>query len=98
MTIDVTVQQNGYDLREQGGKVRLPPEVVEVRYNRKPGGAVDHVRGDRSRIAATLREHGYEVAWIDDNPAVVLGSRTSEAKAAAARRNGRKGWPRKPKR
>jgi hypothetical protein len=89
MTMDLTVQQNGYDIRERGTRVRLLPEVLEVRFNGRQGG-IDIVRGGRDKIASALRAAGYAVAWLDDNPAVVLGSMTSPAKAAAARRNGAK--------
>jgi hypothetical protein len=87
MTMDLTVQQNGYDIRERGTRVRLLPEVVEVRYNARKGG-IEVVRGGRDKIASALRGAGYEVIWLDDNPAVVLGAMTSDKKAAAARRNG----------
>lgn len=96
MIIDVTTQRNGYDMRARGTPVSLPPDVIEVTYN-TPRGAVEIVRGGRDKIAAALRAAGYHVSWIDSNPAVVLGSMTSPAKAAAARRNGarHKGTPRR---
>jgi hypothetical protein len=89
MKIDVTTQTNGYDLRERGGRVRLPPEVIEVSYTTRRG-TIDIVRGTRDKIASALRAAGYAVEWIDDNPARVLGAMTSPRKAETARANGAK--------
>jgi hypothetical protein len=88
VTIDVTIQSNGYDVRDRGGRVTLLPDVVEVRFNTKAG-KIDVARGTRDRLATALRKAGYDVRWHDENPAVVLGAMTSPAKAAASRRNGR---------
>jgi hypothetical protein len=98
MTLDVTTQTNGYDLRQRGGRIRLLPEVLEVRFNTRMG-SIDVVRGPRDKLAASLRKAGYEVQWVDENPAVVLGAMTSQRKADAARKNGarHKGTKRKTK-
>jgi len=94
MLIDVTVQSNGFDMRAKGQQVYLQPGVQEARYNTRKG-AVDIVRGGRDKIAAALRAAGYEVSWVDPNPARVLGAMTSSAKADAARKNGAKNKGRK---
>jgi len=91
VTIDVTVQKGGATAREP---VYLQPGITEARYSTKRG-AVDIVRGGRDKIAAALRAAGYEVNWVDPNPARVLGAMTSQAKADAARRNGAKNKGRK---
>jgi hypothetical protein len=88
MTIDVTIQTNGTDYREQATTVRLPPEVHQVRYNPADSTRTAEVIGDRRKLARTLREAGYVVEWDDPNPAVALGSRTSPARAAASAHNG----------
>lgn len=90
MTIDVTLQSNGYDVRARGGRIFLQPDVLEARYNTRGADKIDVVRGGRDKIAAALRRAGYEVSWLDQNPAVVLGAMTSDRKAAAARTNGAK--------
>lgn len=89
MLIDVTVQSNGYDMRQQGKRIHLLPDVLEVRYNTR-GGKIDIVRGTRDKLASALRKAGYDVVWIDQNPAVVLGAMTSQRKAEASRKNGAK--------
>jgi len=96
MTLDVTIQTNGTDYREQALTVRLPPEVHQVRYNPKDSTRTAEAVGDRRKLARTLREAGYAVCWDDENPAVVRGSRTSPARAAASAHNGTlsKGRPR----
>ena len=88
MTLDVTIQMNGYDCKA-GTVVRLPPEVQQVRYNPADSTRTAEVVGDRRKLARVLREAGYTVEWTDDNPAVVLGSRTSPARAAASAQNGK---------
>jgi hypothetical protein len=88
MTIDVTIQTNGTDYREQRTTVRLPPEVHQVRYNPATSTRTAEVIGDRRKLARTLREAGYVVEWDDPNPAVALGSRTSPARAVASAANG----------
>ena len=91
MTIDATVQKGGWWPRG----ARLPPAGDHRgRYSTKRG-AVDIVRGNRDKIAAALRAAGYEVSWVDPNPARVLGAMTSQAKADAARKNGAKNKGRK---
>jgi hypothetical protein len=91
MLIDITTQSVGSDCRVAPIKpVRLPPTVMEVRYNTKGSTRVDITRGDRPHIAAVLRAAGYEVDYEDGNPWRVIGSKSTPAKRAAAQANGRK--------
>jgi hypothetical protein len=91
MLIDITTQAVGYDCRAQPIKaVRLPPTVMEVRYNTKGSTRVDITRGDRPHIAVVLRAAGYEVEYEDGNPWRAIGSKSTPAKREAARVNGRK--------
>lgn len=96
MMIDVTLQTCGVDYRELATTVHLPPEVLEVRYNPRDSMRAREVAGPRRKLARVLRDAGYLVVWDDPNPAVALASRTSPARAAANRANGRlsKGRPR----
>jgi len=89
VTIDVSLQATGADYREQGVTVHLPPEVQVVRYNPRDSTRAAEVIGDRRKLARTLREAGYNVVWLDDNPAVALASRVSPARTAASQANGK---------
>ena len=88
MIIDVSIQANGTDYREQGITVELPEAVLGIRYNPKDSTRAAEVHGDRRKLARVLREAGYQVVWLSDNPAVALGSRTSPTKATTSGVNG----------
>lgn len=100
MLIDVSVQTNGVDYRERGAPVVVPQQVIEARYNPRGSQRAIEVRGNRAKIAELLRKAGYNVQEGEPadlrTAASLLGSRTSPAKAKAARLNGArsKGRPR----
>ena len=95
MLLDVTIERNGVDYRATKEPVALPPGIEEVRFNVTDGSAAS-VLGARTDIARELRQAGYVVVWSDPNPAVALGSRTSEHKSATARLNGARSKGRGP--
>jgi hypothetical protein len=89
MILDVTIQANGTDYRAQGITVQLPEAVLGVKYNPRESTRVAEIFGDRRKLARTLRDSGYAVTWLSDNPAVALASRVSPARTAASQANGK---------
>lgn len=96
MLLDVTIERNGVDYRATKEPVALPPGIEEVRFDATDGRHAASIRGERTDIARELRQAGYVVVWSDPNPAVALGSRTSEHKSATARLNGARSKGRGP--